>query len=200
MDVAHQHWPASAVRRRAKNVRREKEVKLNRVGKHLVVLLAFFAVEAQAQKLPPWDWTLSDRIKMRVDAEQIARRASVNASEFQKIPRARAPKFVINGQHNPELFLPSELMAYLLSAQRADAKTRNVIRESYRPWLAYFGWTPESFWYNLENAARAYLDQQSNNSTVLTEVQNLRMCASRAAALAAARQNPPRRARRSRRR
>lgn len=101
--------------------------------------------------------------------------------------------FLIDGRENPELFLPTELMAYLLSSFSDEGSSRETLRASYEPSLASFGWEPRSFWADLERSAGDYFALTAQNDGAhRSKERSRRICTVRAAALDKMRSKYPR--------
>jgi hypothetical protein len=82
-----------------------------RVG--FLSFLTLFAFAEMAQEQPAWRLSTTERIARRLDPQRVAQQ-SRDASN-RRDGAKRLPRFIINGGENPELFLPTELMAFLLS-------------------------------------------------------------------------------------
>jgi len=174
------------------------------------------AVQRSAPK-PPWQWTDDERLAVRFDPASMAERRSpaVLAQYGFKppaIPRAVSESskgaagpitFVILGERNPELFMPFELFDFMMdTAFHADAQERVSWRKMFAERAG--APLPPDFWNRLEKAARPYIElqraladknrewtaapeaQRGAITPSLVDLKN-RVCAARAAALAAAR-------------
>src|SRR5207244_3882336 len=109
----------------------------------------------------------------------------------------------LNGDTNPELFMPFELFTSLLDGFNTDAHFREVKRTMLEPKLVAFGYKdPGAFWSEFEPVVhdhvqlshRAYdlsVDRQraggSDREAIQKQIDGLNTCQSRMAALAAAR-------------
>src|SRR5687767_5004065 len=80
-----------------------------------VLLLISASALAEPPERKPWQWTPKERFALRLDPHAAAERARVHASTNAG-GNATPAHFVIDGRRNHELFLPSELMSFLLSS------------------------------------------------------------------------------------
>jgi hypothetical protein len=158
----------------------------------LLLLTFAYITAAGAQEEPPWKMTIGERIARRLDARGMAERRRIQEPKLESASATPA-KFVIDGRENPELFLPSELMALLLASTHAAEESPRAKPTAYAPWLAHFGWSEEEFWRDLaENAADYFVLTERSNGDRRTVEMSRRICASRAAALRAMRFSYPR--------
>lgn len=119
----------------------------------LACFLLLLAQDAPAK--PAWQWTLEERIAVRFSAESRAarREAAIRAGLMESTDRADD---VVLGSHNPELFMPYELMERLFGAFHPDV----VLQSEYRrQWLErrasrYLG---DGFWTRLEAAVQPFI-------------------------------------------
>ena len=120
-------------------------------SKAVLIGIAFLASAALAQdaRKPPWLWTPEERFRERFDAkskqDRMARQRSANT-----IRQVKDGFWPIDGDANPELFLPSELMNVFLSQQIAA-------REIYRQAIKTAGWDYDDFWRVMESNAADFL-------------------------------------------
>lgn len=152
---------------------------------------------------PAWQWTTEERIAVRSDESSRAARREVAISAGLMSPTERVDDVVI-GTHNPELFLPHEVMERLFGGFHPDT----VVRTEYRQkWLArgatqYLG---DDFWDKLYAAVRPFIiakiveidtDDEANAMSDQAEREfqqrwfraRSAVCPARARALAAARE------------
>jgi hypothetical protein len=133
---------------------------------------------------PAWEWTLSERLKSRLDVSEIRRRAQVHLAELSEgsdkghIQPNTSPKdfFYIDGSKNPELFLSYELMNALLRGISSDVETREATRRGYRGRIEQFGWNASEFWATIERISAGYtalIDAQAKLQDQLFEPQTL---------------------------
>src|SRR5215212_2012653 len=176
--------------------------------------LLFSAISARGDEKPSWQWSIDDRLEVRLAPASVRERFAAR-SEFEpkasEQVRARVHsgdvvfnQFVIDGERNPELFLPWELMDSLLGAVGGDAEQQKAVRQSYSASLARFGWSEASFWLDMDRFGAAYaaardqsIDRQRQllapgkvgASSSQREIAHLNreLCTSRAEALRAAR-------------
>jgi len=158
-----------------------------RVGFAVLALLALVA-SGQEKSLPKateaWKWTIEQRIAARLDPAGMAARRHVHALHNSDNPDYNPPVFVIEGEANPELFLPHELMTFLI----VDSDPRFPTgRLRYEPVLARFGWEPQAFWGDVRSIAADYIRLQEQNPRPTADVSR-QLCALRVTALAEMRQ------------
>ena len=165
-----------------------------KVGFALLALLALVA-SGQEKSLPKateaWKWTIEQRIAARLDPAGLAERRRVAALNNSDGPPANPAPFVIEGSKNPELFLPHELMSFLITDVMLPGDDRH--RATYDPVLADFHWEPATFWNDVRSAAAEYLrlaDQVPGRGR--SKLVSEQLCGFRAAALAELRQKYPR--------
>jgi hypothetical protein len=164
----------------------------------LVVLTVTNAV-AQTPKLTSkaaWDWSLDERIAERFDADRIRERALANKRPGGEIrsqsasvadePTGEKPPFtyLINGNRNPELFLPHELFDMLLSGLTPDESLRAKQRTSYQASLRNLGYDDTAFWNALASVTGEYLTIRFANN----EKSSKERCRTRFEAFEAAKQ------------
>jgi len=147
-------------------------------------MLSCIATATEAQSIKPWQWSLADRLRERLEDKNISERLK-DAKAFSAT--GSGTKFVVDGKRNPELFLPSELMAFLLSTLTTDPKQQSMIRAGYRPSITAFGWVPETFWSDLETAANAFMRARQESYRERSEELDRTACHSRIQALKAMR-------------
>lgn len=152
-----------------------------------LLLTASLGASAQQKTLPKkaeaWKWTIEQRIAARLDPAAMAERRHVHMRHSGD-PDYEPPVFVIDGEANPELFLPNELMTFLI----VDSDPRVPrSRERYGPFFSRFAWDPERFWTDVRSIAANYIQLQQQNARP-TEDQSRQLCALRAQALAELRQ------------
>lgn len=113
------------------------------------------AAQTVATQTPIWKWDDRTRIAMRLDPVAMAQRVAAHKARL-----ADAPQFVIDGNANPELFLPFELFEALLNdvdPRVGDETARQASRESYSHQLSALGFDPSGFWTDLGRIASPYL-------------------------------------------
>lgn len=128
----------------------------------LYVLVCSASIRA-ADPAKPWEWTLEERLAVRLDPEKLAKRQEIEDAasrvmgrELQR--RHTAQNYAIEGSRNPELFLPHELFDMLLTGFVPDAKRQAHQRASMRPGIVAAGFDEEIFWAKLRSAASQYID------------------------------------------
>lgn len=148
------------------------------------VVLLFFALSMVAADRNPWELTLEERLALRVDPHAAAARLRVHADDAG-VEVGRPPQFVIDGAHNPELFLPGELMSFLLS----EDETRRPALVRYQTVLESLHWDPAKFWSDLDAAASDYTTLMRDTlESPRSEAVSRQLCATRILALTRMRQ------------
>jgi hypothetical protein len=160
------------------------------------LLLTVFAIALAgpltATDRPAWLLTAEERVALRYDGRKAAERRRIAAT--RAAPGMPPPELVIDGSANPELFLPSELMAFLLSSTvgaHADPQ-RSQLRALYGESLETFGWDAETFWSDFERSATTFIALTANDDEARPPDRSRLICASRAASLTAMRARYPR--------
>jgi hypothetical protein len=115
-----------------------------------------------------WEWTLDERLTVRMDPTLIAQRqtqdkARVRAEDSESTPTQRhgVQNYSIDGSRNPELLLPHELFDSLMTAFVSDDERRNRQRDRLRPGILASGFDDEVFWAQLRSAASQYIDDHA---------------------------------------
>lgn len=91
-----------------------------------------------------WELSLDERLSRRFDARHAAARVAAHASNAPS--HTRLPVFVIDGARDPELFTPSEWMAFLLAIAVDDDAVRQAnVRAAYSRAMVAFGWAPRGW-------------------------------------------------------
>jgi hypothetical protein len=116
-----------------------------------------------------WNWTVEERLAQRFDRARIQERSLAykrtgGEVRAQSMPAdsdgvASAPQFeyVVDGQRNPELFLPHELYDLLLTGLTPDESLRAKQRGFYQPLLKQLGYDDAAFWNALASVNGEYL-------------------------------------------
>jgi hypothetical protein len=160
-----------------------------------LIVASTLVVSGQEKRLPKtteaWKWTLEQRIATRLDPAGLDERRRVAALNNSDGPVTNPAQLVIEGSRNPELFLPHELMSFLITDVMLPGDDRH--RATYDPVLADFNWEPATFWNDVRSAAADYLRLQDQvpgrgRSKSVSE----QLCGLRAAALAEMRRKYPR--------
>ena len=120
---------------------------------------------AALQQKKPWEWTIEERLAVRLDPAKIAERQDA-AEAGQPIARPQsAPgrredvhNYSIDGSRYPELLLPHELFQSLLTGFVPEDHRRMQQRESLRRGIIAVGFDEELFWTKLRSAAGDYID------------------------------------------
>ncbi len=125
-----------------------------------------FAASGQAQSLAeaerrPWEWTLEERLKERLDAVKIRERdaaadpretagSSNKTDDIAVVAKDRPFEYRIDGRRNPELFLSFELVDTLLTGLSHDEATRASQRQHKQKAIRSLGYDDQAFWASLE--------------------------------------------------
>ena len=140
-------------------------------GLAVVLVLGVVAVpEAGTRNLPPecsgwpekpaWGWTLEERIRHRLDPDCRRARQELAARDRKERGFFRTsgdPADFVYGSDTPELFLPSELYAALISNVYAgQGRFSESMRSEYERRASSLD-LPVAFWKLVEEAAGAYL-------------------------------------------
>ena len=124
--------------------------------------------DAVPAKLPAWQWSLQDRLEARLSREGIQARAAAQEAlaRYMAQKTGEAPPPVetggrivdtIDGEKNPELFLPWELFNYLANRiSSPDAAESEAYRHSLLEVAVALGFGAD-FWERFEMAASPYL-------------------------------------------
>jgi hypothetical protein len=109
---------------------------------------------------PAWEWTLEERIRHRVDPDCRRARREVAAEERKDRGYVRTsgdPADFVYGSDTPELFLPSELYATLISnVVTSEGRFSEAMRSYYERRASSLD-LPGAFWKLVEEAAGDYL-------------------------------------------
>ncbi len=125
----------------------------------IFLAVSFIAVSAFGSSPPDapiWMWTLDERVAIRHErlvsqrSESLVQSSQAGASD---------KRLSIDGQTNPELFMPIELFNALLQGLAEDEQMRGVSRQTLGPGIRAFGFEEEAFWTKLDEATAAYRDQ-----------------------------------------
>ena len=123
----------------------------------MACLSVAMAARGQDSPRPAWQWTDEERLAKRYDPSSMRSRESayVERSEGRVVAAGRD---IVQGERDPELFLPFELyQSLLMQAFSPLPEASEVFRDGYkeRSGGAWFG---DDFWQRLEQSARLYLD------------------------------------------
>jgi hypothetical protein len=137
----------------------------------VLILSALVArVAAETRNLPPecsgwpekpaWEWTLEERIRHRLDLDCMRARREIAAQDRKDRGFYRTsgdPADFVYGSDTPELFLPSELYATLISnAFAGGGQFSDSMRSKYGRRSSGLA-LPDAFWRIVEEAAGEYL-------------------------------------------
>lgn len=168
---------------------------------YAIGLMAAFCILAPAFAAParkPWRFTVEERIALLTDPELTRERAR----RHEQSARVKVVD-AFDGRTHPELFLPHELFRTLIDhAFLGPARSGDLFRRGFLPEVERHG-LPSDFWKRLQNVSAVYIAdawaevdllaaaaQQTESGRKARETLRARqhdLCASRAAALAAAR-------------
>ena len=109
---------------------------------------------------PAWEWTLDERIRHRLDADCRRARRELAARDRRERGYFRTsgdPADFVYGSDTPELFLPSELYATLISnVHTREGRFSEAMRSYYERRASSLD-LPGAFWKLVEKAAGDYL-------------------------------------------
>lgn len=110
-----------------------------------------------------WEWTLQERLALRLDpaaikARQLSREVNDPASKSQiKTDPPESPlSYSIDGRVHPELLLPHEIFESLMTAFTPDEDRRQRYREGVRAGILAAGFEYEQFWSLLSSVTGEY--------------------------------------------
>lgn len=145
-----------------------------------IPLMILLATATAAEPRAPWKLTTTERIRLRRDPNLAAERRRTPALIDMNVASSAD---VISGKDHPELFLPTELLTFLITSVARDAATSSRTKRDLDPLLQTFGWDASSFWSDIDRVAAAYI-ASGNGIDVEGVERDRRMCSARAAALA----------------
>ncbi|HEY4640044.1 MAG TPA: hypothetical protein VII75_01750 [Thermoanaerobaculia bacterium] len=157
-------------------------------------LLALLALAASGQEKPlpkateAWKWTIEQRIAARLDPGGMAERRHAHIARNGDGPDYNPAVFIIEGEVNPELFMPYELMTFLIVDSDPRYPTGRI---SYGPIFPQFGWDQETFWNDVRSMGAGYIELQEKNPRPTDDVSR-QLCAMRATLLDEMRRKYPR--------
>jgi hypothetical protein len=127
---------------------------------------------------PAWEWSDEERIGVRFDPASIRERAAAHAdslppysqaqAQAQSAQAPRASQHIIDGSHDPGLFLPVELLDVLLEGLHPNAKFRTHARVALAKDIRGMGYTEDDFWNKLQQLSAPYraLTSRPKNLTI----------------------------------
>src|SRR5258708_25700529 len=129
----------------------------------MIALLVLPASMALAQEDPgaragkgkrAWEWTDEERIAARLNPDYVWDQQPTGDARFETLPRA---DYVIDGSKTPELFMPSELFAWLMNGLAPRDDARNTFREMLRERIEGFGYADDTaFWNELQQVTASH--------------------------------------------
>lgn len=120
---------------------------------------------AQSAK-PVWDIPDRERAERRLDRAASAVRRARAIAEGYASPVGDDDDFYVHGRHNPELFMPSELMRNLTEVYADTEVGRKVRNLWWQKGIERFG---PDFWTTLSTVAAPYIDSQSRRRRLARE-------------------------------
>jgi hypothetical protein len=124
----------------------------------MTALAVAMAANAGAAEKRAADWTLEERLAKRFDAADVAERDRAYRAAHPQIandegatvkhlePGERMTAYVIDGSRNPELLLPHELFAQVVTAVTIEEPVRSKQKQFYRAGVRHFFGDDEVFW------------------------------------------------------
>ncbi len=168
---------------------------------------AVLAQDPEVRKVKePWEWTTEERLEARYDPQGISQRNLRAMEEWGQTPEklhGETSRMIrIDGEWNPELFLPWELFQHLVGSGYLDPQEFRQPWREVRMDRAQHLPLGERFWQRLETAVGPYLalvraERQGfetprrladSTAEADAEVASQLLCEARADALEAARQ------------
>ena len=124
----------------------------------IILLSGTLIAEAQPRQRAAWEWTLEERLAARFDEKGVEERRRA-FKICQENPDFCRNDFVVDGYRNPELLMPSEIMAHLHRAYDDSDHTRKRTREK---WLARAAslQLDDRFFEQLEKVVQIYVDAE----------------------------------------
>lgn len=148
----------------------------------LAATLLILSVPVTAGDRPAWSMSNEERLALRFDEHASAERVQAHVSAMA-LDAAR-PQFVIDGARNPELFLPGELMSFLLAGYAGDSESIEAARRKHAGTLQELEWSAGRFWADLNLAASEYRQLTRQGSTSRrSDAASRRICSARISAL-----------------
>lgn len=133
-------------------------------------LLLAAAARGQDSSRPPWKWTDEERIAKRYDPASMRSRENAYVAGTEGAAVA-AGRDVVQGDKNPELFLPFELYQDLLMRVFSPVpEASQVFRDVYQSKSGGIR-IDDDFWQRLERTARPYLDSIETQRALAKEYQ-----------------------------
>lgn len=148
-----------------------------------------------------WAWTDRERLAARYDPTFVSHRLATAIQDKRVGGDVAQVAVIIDGDRNPELIMPAELMAGVAMAYSDDPGVRGKWRAQWAAGSEFLG---EDFWPRLYVACRPFIDADVESSRLQREMRvapegerenlkekwsavNASICPTRAGALAAAR-------------
>ena len=145
---------------------------MRRIAAALLMVVPTLASGAHGQDSPrpPWKWTDEERIAKRYDPSSMRSREDAYVAETEGAAVAKG-RDVVQGDKNPELFLPSELYrGLLMRAFSPVPEASQGFRDGYQSKSAGLR-IDDDFWQRLERTARPYLDSIKAQLALVKEYQ-----------------------------
>ncbi len=139
-------------------------------------------VQGRSPAKQAWEWSDEERIRVRFDPASVHERNAANAdkvaanvakgmtqpsvhSQAQPSEHFRpSQQHVIDGSRDPELFLPDELLDFLLDGLHSNAAFRTNARRALAKSIGEMGYTEDDFWNKLQRLSAPYLALKSRPS------------------------------------
>ncbi|MEP7013376.1 MAG: hypothetical protein ABJC13_23900 [Acidobacteriota bacterium] len=145
---------------------------MRRIAAALLIVVPTLAGAAHGQDSPrpPWKWTDEERIAKRYDPSSMHSRENDYIAKTEGAAVAIG-RDVVDGDKNPELFLPSEVYQGLLRrAFSSVPEASQVFRDGYQSKSGGLR-IDDDFWQRLERTARPYLDSTKAQLALVKEYQ-----------------------------
>lgn len=157
----------------------------------VVAALATLPIAISSGSIPPWAWRVEERLAARYDPDRASERSRKYAIRHA-LPQSTSG-ILIDGQANPELFLPHELFDALLVPLTAPEPVSGNVRAEFAEGIAAMGMDEAEFWKRLATLAEPYIAARKakEDSSTKSSPQSAEalLCAARHRALASARRH-----------
>ena len=112
----------------------------------------------------PWEWTLAERLAVRLDPVRIAERELENETPHRASPsqvtvreREGVGSYSIDGRRHPELLVPHELFESLMTGFIPDENRQARYRKNLAVAISAAGFDERVFWSQLYSVASQYV-------------------------------------------
>jgi len=139
-----------------------------------LILLASAVILAATPQQDPWELSIAQRLAARAEARI---KVQTNADDGAESKRR---KFLIDGSTDAHLFMPYELMTFLLDTHDLPSSSRSTARQRYHDAIVSLQWNETAFWADIDEAAAGYhAAVMANQGRNRTEAASRSICAMR---------------------